>query len=482
LGSSVGAGITYAWSGGQILSGGNTLNPLVAQSGSYILTVTDGANGCISIAVVVVSENTAPPAVAIPAPEELTCIQKEVTLTGNLPGAVPDFTASWTTVGGHFVSGQSSLFPVVDQPGAYALTVVNLDNGCSTTQQTNVAQNIVPPVAEAGPAIELHCNQPQLNLQGSSPTTGNMSYNWTTTGGNILSGTTTANPLVDAPGNYTLTVTNPANGCTGTDVVAVSEVPLPAFAPELMQPDCHDTKGTVDFGAVSGGKAPFDYSSNGGLSFSGQSLAGNLAPGDYTLVVRDAYGCTAESDIQVNEPFIPTVTLPEYIDIELGDVIYLQPVLNQSASSIASWQWSPPDGLSCTDCATPVAKPLRTTLYHLTITDVNGCDATAKVILRVDRRRHLYAPNVFTPDGDGINDLFTIYGKSVTEIRKLQIFDRWGAELFIVEHLQANDELRGWDGTFRGDVLNPAVFVWQALVEFEDGVVEIFSGDVTILR
>jgi len=113
---------------------------------------------------------------------------------------------------------------------------------------------------------------------------------------------------------------------------------------------------------------------------------------------------------------------------------------------------------------------------------VNGCDATAKVILRVDRRRHLYAPNVFTPDGDGINDLFTIYGKSVTEIRKLQIFDRWGAELFIVEHLQANDELRGWDGTFRGDVLNPAVFVWQALVEFEDGVVEIFSGDVTILR
>ena len=78
--------------------------------------------------------------------------------------------------------------------------------------------------------------------------------------------------------------------------------------------------------------------------------------------------------------------------------------------------------------------------------------------------------------------MFTIYGRGVTEIRSLQVFDRWGAEIFLVEHLQPNDELRGWNGMFRGKELNPAVFVWQAVVEFVDGEVEVYSGDVTVQR
>ena len=94
----------------------------------------------------------------------------------------------------------------------------------------------------------------------------------------------------------------------------------------------------------------------------------------------------------------------------------------------------------------------------------------------------MYAPNIFSPDGDGVNDVFTIYARGVTEIRSLQVFDRWGAEIFLVEHLQPNDELRGWDGRFRGKELNPAVFVWQAVVEFVDGEVEVYSGDVTVQR
>ncbi|MCE7925286.1 MAG: hypothetical protein DYG98_19695 [Haliscomenobacteraceae bacterium CHB4] len=481
-GSSVGAGFAYAWSGGQIVSGQNTLSPLVAAAGSYILTVTNEVNGCISIAVVVVAENTAAPALAIPEPETLTCVQQEVTLTGNLPTTLPDFTANWTTANGHFISGQNSLFPVVDQPGEYVLTVIDVENGCSTTKQTMVLQNITPPGADAGTPAELHCNQPEAVLQGSSPTAGSMAFAWTTTDGNLVSGAATPTPSVDAPGTYSLIVTNPANGCTSTDAVAVSDVPPPAFEPELMQPNCNEPKGAVDFGGVSGGKAPFVYSKDGGQTFGSQAFIGNLSPGQYTFVVRDAYGCTAATEIEVTEPFIPEVTLPAYIDIELGDSVYLEPVLNQPASNIAVWQWSPAEGLSCADCPSPSAKPFRPSAYTLKITDLNGCEATAKVILRVDRRRHIYAPNIFSPDGDGVNDVFTIYGKSVTEIRRLQIFDRWGAELFIVEHLQANDETRGWNGTFRGKELNPAVFVWQAVVEFEDGEVEVFSGDVTVKR
>jgi gliding motility-associated-like protein len=420
--------------------------------------------------------------VAIAAPEQLTCVQTSATITANLPSSIPSFSANWTTSNGHFVSGQNSLLAVVDQPGDYFLSVTNLQNGCSMTEQTTVFQNIVPPGADAGPAPELHCNQPQATLSGSSPTSGNIIFAWSTANGHFVGGTTTSSPTVDAPGTYSLTVTDPANGCTSTDEVAVTEILPPTFEPELLQPDCHETKGAVDFASVSNGKPPFQYSTNGGQTFANQSFIANLSPGFYDLIVRDAYGCTAAASAEIGEPFIPTVTLPNMVKIEMGEVVYLQPVINQLFSNIVSWEWSPTDGLTCTDCAYPIAKPLRFSVYTLKITDLNGCEASAKVQIQVDRRRYIYAPNVFSPDGDGENDKFTIYGRGVREVRSLQVFDRWGAEIFSVKNLEINDEERGWDGTFRGQTLNPAVFVWQASIEFEDGEVEVFAGDVTVQR
>jgi gliding motility-associated-like protein len=121
-------------------------------------------------------------------------------------------------------------------------------------------------------------------------------------------------------------------------------------------------------------------------------------------------------------------------------------------------------------------------LYTLVVTDNNDCDATAQVQVLVNRRRNVYAPNVFSPNEDGENDFFMIFGKGVQEIQSLQIYDRWGSQLFIGEHLAANDEQVGWDGRYRGSAMTPAVFVWWAKVEFVDGAVEVFYGDVTLVR
>ena len=108
--------------------------------------------------------------------------------------------------------------------------------------------------------------------------------------------------------------------------------------------------------------------------------------------------------------------------------------------------------------------------------------ATADVLVRVNRQRQLYAPNIFSPNGDGENDRFLLFGYGVTEIQTLRIFDRWGNQLFLNEHFQQGDELEGWDGRYRGQDMNPGVFVWQAVVEFVDGAVEVFAGDVTLYR
>jgi gliding motility-associated-like protein len=484
-GSSTGTGFSYLWTataGGQLLNGGTTLSPTVGSAGTYILQVTNTGTGCTASSTTTVGSNTTPPTVAIAPPAVLTCIQNNVTLNGNGSSTGANFTPSWTTASGNIVSGQNTLMPVVNTPGTYLLTVLNGQNGCSTTAQTLVTQNIVAPGAEAGTAEDLHCNRPTIALNGTSSTSGNMVFSWSSNNGHFVGGSNAPSSTVDTPGQYTLTVSNPLNGCTSTDNVVVNAVPLPAFDPTLVQPNCNDRNGAVDFGSVTGGKSPFEYAYDGGQLFGNQTNIDNLPPDTYTLVVRDAFGCTAAETVTINPPFLPSLSIPTVATLLVGDSIRLDPVTDILPANIASWQWSPAEGLSCTDCARPWAKPFRSTNYTLIVRDVNGCDAEAQVPVRVDRKRNLYAPNVFSPNGDGENDFFTLFARGVKEIQALRVYDRWGSELFLGEHLQQGDEPSGWDGTFRGSPLTPAVFVWWAKVEFADGEVEIYYGDITLVR
>ena len=108
-GSSTGPGITYNWStsNGNIVSGGNTLNPVVDAPGLYTLTVTDAGNGCTATNGVVVLEDVVPP-VAVGAGGNLTCIASEVTLNGNGSSQGGDFTYLWSTNNGNIISGETT--------------------------------------------------------------------------------------------------------------------------------------------------------------------------------------------------------------------------------------------------------------------------------------------------------------------------------------------------------------------------------------
>lgn len=480
---STGAGaLSFAWAGPQINSGANTAMPVVGSAGTYTVTVTDAANGCTGTDTVIVPENTTPPNAVIAPPLLRTCARDTVTLDAGASSNGPNFSIAWTTQNGQFTGGQNTLLPGVNAAGVYTLTVLNLQNGCSASASATVGEDRVAPNADAGPADELHCNNPQATLQGSSSTPGNLLFFWNTADGNITSGNATSTPTVDAPGVYRLTVTDPDNGCTATDAVTITEIPLPTFEPTLTQPDCHQSKGAANFGPVSGGAAPFRYSFNGGQSFSANPATANLSPGNYTLIVQDANGCTASEEVQVFPPFFPSIALPEFYLIKQGDSVQLFPVTVPPPAALADWQWTPSEGLSCDDCPAPWAKPLRPTAYTLVITDLNGCTAEGRVLVRVDRSRDLYAPNVFSPNGDGRNDRFLLYGRGVAEVESLRLFDRWGTQVFERKNFQPNDETLGWDGNFRGQAVNPAVYVWQAVVRFVDGESEVFSGDVTVLR
>ena len=95
----------------------------------------------------------------------------------------------------------------------------------------------------------------------------------------------------------------------------------------------------------------------------------------------------------------------------------------------------------------------------------------------------VYAPNVFSPNSDGINDSFFLFGgPEVQAISNFRIFSRWGDLMYEQPSMIANDDQLGWDGTFNGADLTSGVYVWVADITFIDGVSLVYSGDVTILK
>ena len=154
-----------------------------------------------------------------------------------------------------------------------------------------------------------------------------------------------------------------------------------------------------------------------------------------------------------------------------------------AASSDVNFSWSPAEGLSCDDCPNPEVTPTSTTTYTLTVSDDNGCIKTASVIVYLSTTRRVYAPNIFSPNGDGQNDRYTIFtGPDALSINKLQIFSRWGELVYEASDFKLNDADVFWDGNFRGKALNTGVFVWYIEASFIDGKDSQFTGNTTLIK
>jgi len=255
---------------------------------------------------------------------------------------------------------------------------------------------------------------------------------------------------------------------------------------------CNGTPGLLTVNQVIGGVGPYGYSIDGGQSFFTFQEFGDLSPGSFDLVIQDANGCEIEQPITVIPPFSPLVTITPQFTIEIGDEQELKAIVPPPfpLSLIDSVIWTPTEGLSfdgtsIADQLSPTARPFKTTEYTVTIVTPEGCLSTAKTIIKVDREVNIYVPNVIWPEEpDGDNTTFQIFARdeSVANIRTLQIFDRWGTLMFENKNFKPNDLSNGWSGDYRGDPVNPAVFVWWAEVELVDGRKLLLKGDVTVVR
>ncbi len=275
-------------------------------------------------------------------------------------------------------------------------------------------------------------------------------------------------------------------GCIVTEVIEVEITSCCAPPFDIMinldnfiNPICAGDSDGAIFVSGSGGDPDYEYSIDGG-PFTASPAFYNLAAGTYSITIRDIKGCEDVIEVTLVDPPVLEVDAGEDITIVLGDETQLNGSVFPAGGD---YIWSPIDSLSCIDCLNPNTDVTNTTTYTLTAINGAGCSDSSDVTVTVNKIRPIYVPNAFSPNFDGTNDFFTLYGNvAAREIVILRVFNRWGAMVWEGRNLPMGDERSGWDGKFKGKELTPDVFAFYAIVGFIDGEEFIYEGDVSIIK
>ncbi|MFZ4543392.1 MAG: choice-of-anchor V domain-containing protein [Saprospiraceae bacterium] len=361
LTSSASDALLHQWkfNGNQVGTGRvfNAVNP-----GTYTLILTNLNNGCTVQTNKVVTTSTVVLSVAASG-GKLTCSNTNLALSATAAGAV-----SYTWSGPGFTSGLQS--PNVSNPGTY--TVVASDvNGCTGTAQAIVSSDTQKPLVTASASGSISCSTASVTLSASSVTP-NLNYSWSSNTGFSNSG----NPVVtQQSGDYTVTATNPTNGCTSTASVQVnSSNDKPILSTSSGTITCKDS--IVDIAVlVTGNTTGLTYKWSGPLSFtSTKSTEKVTVPGDYNLTVTASNGCSSIAVVAVKiDNSVPSISIQSSKEfICNNDTLVLSA---QSTTSIQSYNWSDKSN----DAAIKVNKAGT---YKVSVTAANGCSDSAELQIK----------------------------------------------------------------------------------------------------
>lgn len=208
-------------------------------------------------------------------------------------------------------------------------------------------------------------------------------------------------------------------------------------------------------------------------------------PGTYSEIFKTALDCDSivTLDLTVLPAFVTADAQGEKT-ILLGEQT---PIIAQLSDldNLDTFFWTSSDSLTaiCDTCLFQLVSPIETTTYTLRVVDFAGCEVVDNVTIEVQTFYDVYFPNTFSPNGDGINDFYLVNGTSnVSQILSLDIYDRWGNQVFNNQNFSINNESEAWDGTFRQELTNAGVYVYIAQVQFADGNIQLFKGDITLIR
>lgn len=286
----------------------------------------------------------------------------------------------------------------------------------------------------------------------------------------------------NAAGEYQANVTvGTAYGCTAREAVNVT-IPPPYILKVSAYPDTTICKGDAVIlhasGAVRYVWAPADGLNN-------TASAAPAARPDITTIYQVTGYSTGDCQVdtarvQVVVKNLPGITLPQDTTVGTGSS-FLLPV--SYTPDAVTWSWAPNQYLDCIQCATPVSSPHSPITYRVVTANQWGCSDTASIAVRlICKEGKVFIPNTFTPNGDGLNEIFYPRGKGVSEVIYFYIYNRWGQLIYSHSHFQLNDISSGWKGTFKGQKLDPGVYIYQTSMRCESGDIFQLNGNITLLR
>ena len=354
--------------------------------------------------------------------------------------------------------------------------------------------------AEAGGPIFV-CEETEIQLSGSiRGASGDVAFYWEDPAG-MSSGFSQADisrPVLNIPRefsgsqNYFLTVR--AEECAHTDVLIIqkdcelqdsincNEIHNAHF--DLTLPTClSPNSGRIQAGVVEGGSPPYLYQMEG-KPFQFEATFPNLEAGSYLFSIRDSKGCQLDTLLELGVMTPIALDLGPDIEMDQGDTVEIGINSSIALKAIQEIQWSEKVAIPCdAPCMMAHFAPISSVELSATIRTTAGCEIQDKLQIKVNERTNIYLPSAFSPNGDGINDHFTVFGDSgIKIIRTFKVLDRWGNLVFTRDNFNVNEENLGWDGSFEKQLSSPGIYLYMAELELIDQSLVTKAGEVLLIR
>lgn len=405
------------------------------SSGAHTILVTD-ANGCTFT----VNSNVAAGA-ALTGSFTATATTCNVATNGSATATATNGSAPYTYSldGGAFQNNNS--FTNISS-GAHTITIRD-NNGCLGDVAVTVP--VGNGITATGSTTGTACPGVNNGTISITPAAGTAPYSYALDGGTPQAANNFTNV---SSGAHAVLVTD-ANGCTFTVNVNIAQGAA-LTGTTAIKPTCLGlSSGTLTVTASSG-LAPYSYSIDTGATFQNSNVFTNLPDAAYSIIIRDAAGCTGTTT--------GTVTVaPPVMAFAGNDTIAVTGVPHQlTGSGGVGYLWSPSTNLDNPFTATPMATITGDTRFYLQVTDFAGCIGRDTILLKVYDGPTYYVPNAFSPNGDGLNDIFRPIPVGISNTQYFRIFNRYGELVF-----QTNQWLKGWDGTFKGKQQPIGAYIWM---------------------
>ncbi len=367
------------------------------------------------------------------------------------------------------------------QTGLFDVTLVITDPGSCNFTDTVTKKILV--IGGAGtntlPSITIcHAQTTQIGFPPNNDST--VTYQWTPS--STLSSATVSNPVASPAQTttYQLLVSNGICIDTFRQTVIIFNDALQVSGNDVLC--AGDTLQLSVTNSQPGQQLTYSWSPVSQIISGANTSTPLVSPSQnttYIVTVTNQIGCVFSDSIRINIlsalPSVNAYAIPD--TIFFGDTSQLNLTLSNDVVSVF---WQPDTTLSAYDIANPLAYPPNTHTYYVEVSDSQGCRIADTVIVYVINtpceESVVYIPNAFSPNGDGKNDVLYVRSNNVTNLY-FAVYDRWGQRVF-----ETRNVLTGWDGTFKGKKLDPAVFGYYAEGLCDGGKKFFKKGNVTLLR